>query len=54
MKELNKNELMKVTGGSISASFLNAIARGIDTVLEIGRSLGSALRRFLSGKKCSV
>lgn len=54
MRKLNKQELVQVTGGSITASFLNAMARGFDIVLEVGRSLGSALRRIFSGKKCSI
>lgn len=54
MKELNKEQLLKVTGGSISATLLNAIIRGVNVFLDVGRSLGSAIRRFLSGKKCSV
>lgn len=55
MKELNNKELMKIEGGAswLTASFLNSAARAVETVLEIGRSLGSAIRRMVSGKYCS-
>lgn len=54
MKELNKEQLLKVTGGSISATLLNAIVRGVNIFLEVGRSAGSAIRRFINGKTCSI
>ena len=56
MRELNNKELMSVEGGAnwLTASFLNAAARTIETVMDIGRSLGSAIRRALSGKVCSI
>ena len=55
MRELNNKELMNIEGGaSLTAAFLNAAARTIETVMDIGRSLGSAIRRAFSGKVCSV
>jgi len=33
MEKLNKEQLLKITGGGISATLLNAIARGIDVFL---------------------
>lgn len=54
MRKLNKEQLMKVTGGSISATLLNALVRGANVFLDVGRSIGTAIRRFLSGKKCSI
>ena len=50
---LNKEQLLKVTGGAITASFITALARGITTLLELGLSIGSAIRRVSSGKICS-
>lgn len=52
MKQLNNKELNAISGGAISASMFNAIFRGADLFLELGRSLGSALRRYLTGKFC--
>jgi len=54
MKKLNKVEMLNVSGGAISASFINAIARGINTLLDLGRSLGTSIRRSISGKICSI
>ena len=56
MKELNNKELMGIIGGAnwLTAAFLNAAARTIDTVLGVGRSLGTAIRRLVNGKVCPV
>lgn len=47
----DKQELLNITGG-ISASYITALVRGINSILELGRSLGTALRRLFSGKIC--
>lgn len=52
MKELNNNELLSVEGGSISGTLISSIARGINTVLDLGRSLGSAIRRIGNNNVC--
>lgn len=56
MKELKDRELMDIMGGAnwFSASLINAAARAIDTLLDVGRSLGSAIRRMVNGKVCSI
>lgn len=56
MIELNNKELMDIMGGAnwLTASFINAAARTLETVMDVGRSLGSAIRRAFSGKICSV
>ena len=54
MEKLNKEQLLKITGGGISATLLNALARGIDVFLDVGRSIGSAVRRIISGNKCVI
>ena len=52
---LNKQELLAITGGgTITSSMLNAIARGISTITDLGRALGSAIRRMVSGKICPI
>lgn len=54
MLELKDEELMNVDGGAgITATFLNSVSRAISTLMEVGRTLGSALRRTISGKTCS-
>ena len=54
MVELKKQELLNISGGGISAAWLNAAARAVTTLIDLGRSLGTAIRRSISGKVCSV
>lgn len=54
MNELRKEELIIIRGGSISGSLINAFARGIETLLELGRSLGNAIRRISSRDICKL
>ena len=52
---LEKETLIKVEGGGIlSGTVLNALIKGISTVLDLGRSLGTAIRRLTSGNVCPV
>ena len=54
--KLKKDELYGIVGGAsgITASFLNAIARGIETLLDLGRSVGTAVRRIGNGSVCPL
>lgn len=55
MIELKKEEMLNVFGGAgVSASMLNALSRAVTTLLDLGRSLGTAIRRSFSGKICSI
>lgn len=46
MRDLRNDELYNIEGGGISGTLINSITRGIDTILGMGRSLGSAIRRI--------
>lgn len=49
----NENELYEITGGiSFTSSVLNALSTCARTILELGRSFGSALRRTVTGNLC--
>ena len=48
----NKEELISIVGGSISGTMINALVRALDILLEIGRSLGTSIRRYSSGNYC--
>ena len=49
----NEQELYEINGGiNFSSSMLNAISATARIVLEIGRSIGSALRRSTSRNIC--
>ena len=54
MKNLNKEELLNIEGGSISGTLISSITRGINTVLDMGRALGNAIRRIGSGNVCPL
>lgn len=53
---LNKEELLSISGGAVkwNATFFNALARCAETLLDLGRSLGSAIRRIGSNNLCPV
>ena len=52
--ELNNYELINISGGNvgISATMINAIARGITVVYSLGRAIGSAIRYALGKRYC--
>ncbi len=55
MNKLNHEELITITGGGnlITASFLTAISKCIDSLLEVGRCIGSAIQRITTHNICS-
>lgn len=53
--KLKNNELIKIEGGAInytSASFISAITRGFNLILDLGRSIGTAINRIINKKTC--
>lgn len=53
--ELKKCELVQIYGGAnISGTLINSIVRGIEAILDLGRSLGSSIRRIGSNNICSL
>ena len=52
---LKKEELLCIEGGiSISGALLNSFSRGIEIILNLGRSFGTSLRRVRDGKICPL
>lgn len=52
---MNREELILVVGGaSISGTVLNAVVRAVNAALEVGRSLGTAIRRIKTGQYCTA
>lgn len=49
---LKEEEMKSIVGGAITASWISALAKGINSILDLGRSLGSAIRRIQTGKLC--
>ncbi len=56
MIRLTDKELKSIDGGSnwFTAAFFNAAARAINTLLDMGRSLGTAIRRTINGSYCPL
>ncbi len=54
MKVLNKEELLAIKGGTISGTYINALVKGIDVILDLGRSLGTAIHRWVTGNVCPL
>lgn len=52
--KLTVNELKQINGGGITSAFINSISKGITTFYDLGRSLGSSIRRIVSGSVCPV
>lgn len=49
---LSKVELIKITGGSVTPGLINAITKGINAFLELGKVIGTVIRRTVTGKTC--
>lgn len=55
MKQMTIQETYDVIGGiSITAALFNGLTSAVSKIFELGKSLGSALRRLTSGKICSL
>lgn len=55
MEKLNKQQLANINGGvNISGTLINAFVRGINAFLDLGRSIGTAIRRVSTGRVCKV
>lgn len=55
MKKLNKNEMINITGGfNWNGTIINAFSKGINTILNLGKALGSSIRRIVGGTYCPI
>ncbi len=52
---LTKTELLNIEGGlNISGSLISSLVRGASVLLDLGRSLGTAIRRLVSNNLCPL
>ena len=51
---LTEAEQKKVKAGSITGTLISAFNKTLNAILDIGRALGSALRRLTSNKSCEL
>lgn len=50
---LTNKEMYVIDGGvNISGTLLNAIAKLINTIFDVGRSIGTAINMSRNGRKC--
>ena len=55
MSNIDIKDYYVIEGGlSITSTLINSFSSAIRIVLELGRSLGSALRRGSNGIKCKI
>ena len=54
MKKLNDSELSLVVGGNISGTVLQYATKLLSTVFDLGRTLGSSIRRIYDGAVCPI
>ena len=54
MKKLNEYELNEINGGGISGTLINAITTAGKFIHDLGRALGSTLRRIVGGNYCPI
>lgn len=53
--ELNKEKMQQIDGGaSITSAMLNAISKAVNTLYELGKQTGSAIRRLVKNKYCPI
>ena len=52
--KLNKEEMLKVDGGAITSAMINAISKAVNTLYELGRQTGSAIRRLVKNSYCPM
>ena len=54
MNILNKQELLSIKGGELklTAALFSSIVRGVNSLFDIGKALGSSIRRWSSGNIC--
>ena len=52
---LTNKELKNINGGAaVSGSVIAGVVRGVNTFLDLGRALGSSLRRLGNGSICPI
>lgn len=55
MIQIKSDDICLIEGGlSVSGTLINSFVAGIKILLEVGRSLGSTIRRGGRGQKCEI
>lgn len=52
---MTKKELLNIKGGiNITGSLISSITKGISVFVNLGRTLGSSIRRIVSRSVCRI
>lgn len=55
MTKLNKEDMLVINGGAgINGTWINSLVRCVTIFFEVGQSLGTAIRRSMSGSICKL
>ena len=46
--------MKEISGGAITSAMINALNKAINTIYELGKATGSALRRIIKKSYCKV
>ena len=49
---LTTETMKEINGGGITSAMINAISKAINTLYELGRQTGSAIRRLIKKTYC--
>ena len=52
LKELSNSEMKNIYGGNLSASMINYLLKGLNIFTDLGRYIGSGLRRIFDNHMC--
>lgn len=54
MRKLKNSELQEIIGGiNWSGTLISAVTKLVNSVVDIGRYIGSSTRRLITGNNCS-
>ena len=51
---LDQEEMKKIDGGAITSAWINAISKAVNTLYELGKATGSAIRRIINKTYCPL
>lgn len=51
---LSNEELMEIKGGSVTGALVSALVTLMNSIFDLGRSLGSSIKRVVSKKYCKM
>ena len=52
--ELSQENMKQIDGGAITSAMINAISKAVNTLYELGKATGSAIRRLVNNSYCPM